>query len=424
MVKHLPHISIEKYAAYLDCNLPDEEIRQMKAFIDNDSEMQAVLETDSNIEADFDLDLIDNEPVPFEMELPSIELPTLDLYSPIEQSGFIDEIFSLESDSFEEETGSIENERNNEKKLINMEREIYYANAHFGEDPLIDVSGEVYQWYQDTCAVKSQQLVLERFGIDVPQEMLMEIAENNGWYHVDGGMGTPMNCIGNLLEYYNIPTTSVVGANVGNLVAELAQGHQIIVGVDSGELHHGPIRETLRDFFLGGTPDHALIVAGIDLSDPNHSYVVLKDPGTGDVAKPYPLEQFIDAWKDSQCFMVSTDIPTPDFNMQHIALGTIQGVSLDSFLAANNIHDYEHLTFDVNEILNNWMDMENDSIANELLDDREYNFDGEDDFEDSFFDEDDSLDSHEEMSFEEDDPDFEDDNDDSFTIEDNSFDIF
>ena len=30
MVKHLPHISIEKYAAYLDGNLPDEEMKQIR----------------------------------------------------------------------------------------------------------------------------------------------------------------------------------------------------------------------------------------------------------------------------------------------------------------------------------------------------------------------------------------------------------
>jgi len=110
MDKQLPHISIEKYAAYLDGNLPDEEMQQMKAFINNDSEMQAVLEEDSSIGADFDLDMLDNEPIPFDLELPSIELPTLDLYSPIEQHGFIDEIFSPFSDRFGEEMGSIMDE--------------------------------------------------------------------------------------------------------------------------------------------------------------------------------------------------------------------------------------------------------------------------------------------------------------------------
>ena len=246
-----------------------------------------------------------------------------------------------------------------------MERDIYYASAQFGEQPLIDVSGEVYQWYNDTCAIRSQQLVLERFGIEVPQEMLIEIAENNGWYHVDGGSGTPMNCIGNLLEYYGVPSTSVVGANVGNLVAELAQGHQVIVGVDSGELHNGAIMESLKDFFVGDTPDHALIVAGIDLTDPDNAYVVLKDPGTGDVAKPYPLKQFMDAWKDSNCFMVSTDVPTPDYDLK-TSLSSIGGVSMNDFLSANDIHDYPSVSIDMSEFgyIN-----DDDSIDDDIIND-------------------------------------------------------
>lgn len=238
---------------------------------------------------------------------------------------------------------------NNHLNNNSMNRNIYYASAQFGEHPLIDVSGEVFQWYNDTCAIRSQQLVLERFGIDVPQEVLIEIAENNGWYRVDGGTGTPMNCIGNLLEFYGVPSTSVVGANVGNLVAELAQGHQVIVGVDSGELHNSAIMESLKDLFVGDTPDHALIVAGIDLTDPNNAYVVLKDPGTGDVAKPYPLEQFMDAWRDSNCFMVSTDIPTPDFELQHSPLNNIGGVSMSEFLSSNNIHNYDHISVDLGD---------------------------------------------------------------------------
>lgn len=135
MVKHLPHISIEKYAAYLDGNLPDEEMQQMKAFIDNDSEMQAVLEADGNIGDDFDLDLIDNEPVPFDMELPSIELPTLDLYSPIEQSGFIDEIFSPAGDRFGDEMGSILDDGANHHGFLDETDDM---NSNFGieDDPL------------------------------------------------------------------------------------------------------------------------------------------------------------------------------------------------------------------------------------------------------------------------------------------------
>jgi len=236
---------------------------------------------------------------------------------------------------------------------MNMERNIYFANAQFGEEAKIDVSGEVFQWYDDTCAIKSQQLVLEQYGIEVSQEDLISIAEEQGWYR--SGEGTPMNFVGNLLDYHNIPSTSVVGANVGNLVAELAQGHQVIIGLDSGELHNNSILEGIKDFFLGGTPNHALIVAGIDLTDPNNSYVILKDPGTGDVAKPYPLDQFMDAWNDANCFMVSTNEPTPAFELQHMHLHDINGMSVESFLSANDVHNQQLNIIDM-DTLDEWIE--------------------------------------------------------------------
>lgn len=114
MAKHLPHISIEKYAAYLDGNLPDEEMQQMKAFIDGDSDMQAVLEADSNIGADLDLYLPENEPVPFDFELASIKLPTLDTGVALEQDVFFDELFSFDSDRSLEEMDSNSSVNKNE----------------------------------------------------------------------------------------------------------------------------------------------------------------------------------------------------------------------------------------------------------------------------------------------------------------------
>ena len=131
MVKHLPHISIEKYAAYLDDNLPDEEMKQMKAFIDNDADMQAVLEADSNIGADLDLDLLENEPISFGMDLPSIELPSLDAASPFEDNSIIEDFFSLDSDRSWEEMSSILNDGANHHGFLDETDDM---NSNFGTE--------------------------------------------------------------------------------------------------------------------------------------------------------------------------------------------------------------------------------------------------------------------------------------------------
>lgn len=170
---------------------------------------------------------------------------------------------------------------------------------------------DIQQQYPDSCAIKSQQIILNEFGIDVNEDQLVQFSYEQGWYHADG-TGTSAEDVGNLLETANIPVTRQDDANVFNLVSELSQGHKVIVGVDSEELWGNKFMAWMKDFFMGDTPDHALVVAGIDTSDPNNVMVIVDDPGSGEYHKAYPLDQFMDAWSDAQCYMVSTDIPVPD----------------------------------------------------------------------------------------------------------------
>ena len=204
---------------------------------------------------------------------------------------------------------------------------------------------EVQQQYPDTCAIKSQQLVLEDFGIDVSETQLVQTANANGWYN---GGGTNPQDVGNLLNLAGIPVTKQDG-NVFTLVNELAQGHKVIVGVDADELwHNDSVSEKwtnwANDFFGPQGGNHALIVAGIDTSDPNNIQVIVKDPGSGEDGKPYPLEQFMDAWADTQCYMVSANISAPeyadgmknfDYELGH--LHNVAGVSYPDFQIFNDI---------------------------------------------------------------------------------------
>lgn len=204
---------------------------------------------------------------------------------------------------------------------------------------------EVQQIYPDTCAIKSQQLILKDFGIDVTETELVQAASANGWYNG----GTVPQDVGNLLNLAGIPITQKNNANVFNLVNELAQGHEVIVGVDADELwHNSTISEKftnwLNDAFGEQGGNHALIVAGIDTRDPNNIQVIVKDPGSGDDGKPYPLNQFMDAWADTQCFMVATDVAAPKevkgmehFDYQSGHIQTVAGVDYSQFQVFNDL---------------------------------------------------------------------------------------
>lgn len=164
------------------------------------------------------------------------------------------------------------------------------------------LDGGIQQSMSDTCAIKSQQIILHSFGIDIPEASLASEATIKGYYVP--GMGSDSLHVGDLLQDHGVDVHTKQHATVYDLVAELAQGHKVIVGVDADELWHNA---TWNDFFIGEHANHALIVSGIDTSNPLDTRVILTDPGTGEIARSYPMSQFIDAWQDSSCFMVATD---------------------------------------------------------------------------------------------------------------------
>ena len=75
--------------------------------------------------------------------------------------------------------------------------------AIYGEEARNVVSDDVLQIYPDTCAIKSQQLVLEKFGVHLTEEQLRIEAMEHGWY--TPGSGTPMVDCGKLLQLHGVP---------------------------------------------------------------------------------------------------------------------------------------------------------------------------------------------------------------------------
>lgn len=189
------------------------------------------------------------------------------------------------------------------------------SHSIFGEEGENGTSAFIQQYYNDTCAIRSQQIIMRDYGIDISEHDLREIAMQNGWYTPGGG--TQMQDVGQLLNITGVDCHRSMNNTVYDIVSELSQGHRIIVGVDSGELWEktafGRIGEKIEDFIGLNGADHALIVAGVDVNpnNPKDIKIILTDPGSGDLRIEYKMDEFIDAWKDSNCFMVSTEQPAP-----------------------------------------------------------------------------------------------------------------
>lgn len=177
-------------------------------------------------------------------------------------------------------------------------------NTNFNNDRYKAFCNDVLQQYPDTCAIKAQQLILESNGIHIDETELRNEAFHNGWYIP--GQGTPQEDVGNLAFNHGMEVHKYQEATICDIANKLAQGHQIIVGVDSGELWTAGPDETFEDIIIGKQADHVLIVSGFAI-DPltSEQAILLTDPGTGDLCINYPISQFEDAWDDSNNFMVS-----------------------------------------------------------------------------------------------------------------------
>lgn len=275
------NISVERLSAYLDGNLSTNEMQELSTIIKNDSEwvdmMNMIDSVDDGISA-YNESILPDELLSNDFELPQLES--------IQNIG-----------SMNEEYDSLTN------------------HSVFGEEGENGSSPFIQQYYNDTCAIRSQQIIMRDYGIDISEHDLRDIAMENGWYMP--GEGTQLQDVGNLLEIAGVECHQSMNNTVYDLVSELSQGHRVIVGVDSGELWEktafGRIGEKIEDFLGLRGADHALIVAGVDVNpnNPKDIKVILTDPGSGDLRIEYKMEDFIDAWKDSNCFMVSTEQPAP-----------------------------------------------------------------------------------------------------------------
>lgn len=197
--------------------------------------------------------------------------------------------------------------------MVNFSNSGKYVYGESGEnisDPIF-----IQQPDDHSCALRSQQIVLRDFGIDIPFEQLERIALDNGVYTNEG---TYTYDIGKVLEIAGVGMHQVSGSSMYDLMNELAQGHRVIVSVDANELWYndtlfGKLKNWFDDAIGRQGGNHALIVAGVEINpnDVNDIKVVLTDPGAGHLRIEYPAEQFMDAWKDSNCFMAATDNPAP-----------------------------------------------------------------------------------------------------------------
>ena len=371
-------ISIERFAAYLDENLSAAEMHEMDLLVSSNTQMEELVTVsdivDENInigfhnELDYESDMLVIDEQDF--EIPILEELNEDVLTFKLADNFLNEnikdldVHIIDDDAFSNhyDSNEIQNNINNFNNSLTMEGNrttndlmgAMAASSIYGEEGMGIQDAMIYQGNEGICAIRSQQIILRDYGIDISIEELKQFAIQNGWYDPSPNGGTPMWAIGNLLASCNVDCRQQSNCTIYDLVNELSQGHRVIVGVDANELwasRNGDTiegaKEWFKDFFKGETPNHALIVAGVEVNpdDPQDVSVILTDPGTGDLRIEYDLDEFMDAWEDSHCFMTTTTTPAP------LQYDPVKGCEVPSNFAVEQFVDANSLPLNPNNVI-------------------------------------------------------------------------
>jgi len=138
------------------------------------------------------------------------------------------------------------------------------------------------------CVVRCEYEIIKGYHPEITLNLLKQQSTDEEWLKPEG---TPLYNIGRLSEKYNLSVVRRYDCNIDVLSLELFYDCQVIVVVNAEKLYGMPDAQDI--------PNHAVLVKQatdehIILFDPQHQKEEIYNPA-----------KFIEAWKDSQYYMVS-----------------------------------------------------------------------------------------------------------------------
>ncbi len=180
---------------------------------------------------------------------------------------------------------------------------------------------------RNICSVLCETYVLHRRGCTFQEQEMLAIAEEHHWLTAQG---TPLYAIGQLLTHYGMMVVRRYDATIDAICHALALDNDVMVVVDSDKLYEG--REDKED-----EPNHAVVVKAVD-----QQQVSLFDPSAPDTHVTVPIERFLNAWKESNHYMVQVLQTVGDYEPRPI---NVDQIPLDDDLVelqeaiAENAHE-------------------------------------------------------------------------------------
>ena len=180
---------------------------------------------------------------------------------------------------------------------------------------------------ENICAVLCEIFILHRRQLPYDEEWLLNTARRKDWLKPEG---TPLYCLGNLLAYSGMFVTRKYDSNLEDIKQAIKKDNDVVVGVDREKLY-------AEEVDLEDLTNHAVVVTHIE-----GNIVTIFDPYEEPYISNIPLQDFLNAWKESHNYMIQVLQSVDEYEPHPINVDTIP---LDGDLEelqeaiAENAHD-------------------------------------------------------------------------------------
>lgn len=197
-------------------------------------------------------------------------------------------------------------------------------------DPQAEIEFHQTQGADNTCLPTSVSMVAtELLGEHIDQADVAQMAEDHGFM---GETGMTMDGGVTLLNDLGLDAELHTGGTLDDLRTALDGDTDVIIGLDAADLYSGDG----GPFDQGMLSGHAVVITGID---DEAGVVYINDPAFPDGAGvEIPIDQFEDAWTDSDHAMITVADPVPEDETVDATT-----VSTDDTATAPT-DDYDHLS--------------------------------------------------------------------------------
>lgn len=177
-------------------------------------------------------------------------------------------------------------------RIASLVDEDINAQSHTAVIPMTAMAAKKKDDY--LCDIECEEFVLRQLGIEATHKSLLDTACKNRWLREKG---MPLYNMGRLLEKNHLAVSRRYGSTIDDVARLLDAGNQLIAVIDNTLLAH-PSAAGERH------PNHAVAISSLSA---DKKEITLFNPYTDEELTPYPTASFLEAWSQSNNYLVVTN---------------------------------------------------------------------------------------------------------------------